>query len=546
MSKVADYLQEHLVGEVMTSMDARRYFATDASIFTVPPAIIVYPRNENDVRKTARFTWQLAERGRIIPITARGLGSDPTGAALGAGILVVFPAHQHRILELDGKTGEVTVEPGITYGKLQQTLLTHGRFIPTAPASLEYSTVGGAIANNVGNERGLKYGTTRNFVKRLRIVLANGEIIETSRLSKRELNKKLGLGSMEGEIYRRLDALIEENHDIISNFSKNVSRNNAGYALSDVKRKDGSFDLTPLLVGSQGTLGLVTEATLMTEAYTSQTTLIMASFDTLAAAQEVINKLRSFSDLPSSIEMIDRTTLEMVTAASPSLLPGILKDSPNIKLVLFIECNDANERSQKRLVKKTTKLLDHHKVAYRVESEQEGRDELMRVRASTATILANNDGQAKPLPVIDDAVIPVDSLAGFIEAAYDLFSQHKIEVALWGHAGEGVIRAQPMFNIAELGDRQKIFKLIEQYYDLVIQMGGVTAGEYSDGRLRGPLLPKLYGEEIYQLFLKVKNVFDPYATLNSGVKVGVTFDETKRLLRSDYELGHVYSHMPRS
>src|ERR1700748_3431944 len=122
MSKVAHYLQEHLMGEVMTSTDARRYFATDASILQLPPALIVYPRNENDVRKTARFTWQLAERGRIIPLTARGAGTDQSGAALSGGIMLVFPAHLNRILELNTKENTVTVEPGINYGKLQQTL----------------------------------------------------------------------------------------------------------------------------------------------------------------------------------------------------------------------------------------------------------------------------------------------------------------------------------------------------------------------------------------------------------------------------------------
>src|ERR1700752_4613433 len=127
MSKVAHYLQEHLVGEVMTSTDARQYFATDASILQLAPALIVYPRNENDVRKTARFTWQLAERGRVIPITARGAGTDLSGAALGSGIMLAFPAHMHRILELDSKSGVVSVEPGINYAKLQQTLNTHDR-----------------------------------------------------------------------------------------------------------------------------------------------------------------------------------------------------------------------------------------------------------------------------------------------------------------------------------------------------------------------------------------------------------------------------------
>jgi len=153
MSKVAHYLQEHLMGEVMTSPDARRFFATDASVLSMTPSVIVYPRNENDVRKTARFTWQLAERGRVIPITARGAGTDLSGAAIGSGIMLSFPAHMNKIMEFDTKSGYATVEPGTNYAKLQQTLHTHDRFLPPYPSSAEYSTVGGAVANNSSGEK---------------------------------------------------------------------------------------------------------------------------------------------------------------------------------------------------------------------------------------------------------------------------------------------------------------------------------------------------------------------------------------------------------
>src|SRR3989344_654106 len=223
--KAAHYLQEHLTGEVLTSVDARRYFSTDGSVFSLMPSLVVYPQNENDVRKTARFTWQLAERGRVIPITARGSGTDQGGAAIGSGIIMVFPAHMKRLVELDSKNNTVVVEPGMNYGKIQQTLHTHGRFLPPFPASMDYSTVGGAIANNSGGEKSVKYGTTKDYVKELRVVLANGEIIETRRLSKREFSKKMGLISYEGEIYRALDTLIEENQEVLSRARPNVSKN---------------------------------------------------------------------------------------------------------------------------------------------------------------------------------------------------------------------------------------------------------------------------------------------------------------------------------
>jgi len=545
MSKVAHYLQEHLVGEVMTGADARRYFATDTSIFSVPPAIVVYPRNENDVRKTARFSWQLAERGRIIPITARGLGTDQSGAALGSGIMLVFPAHMHSILDLNGKSGDVSVEPGINYGKLQQALHSHYRFLPPYPASLEYSTVGGAIANNAGGERSIKYGSTRNFVKQLRVVLANGEVIEAGPLNKRELNKKLGLNSMEGEIYRQLDTLIEENHELIQKSVLPVSKNSAGYALSEVKRKDGSFNLAPLLVGSQGTLGIVTEATLRTEPHSANSTLIVAFIDDLKQAQDLIISLRKFSDVPASIEMVDKNLLEFVHTNNPSLLKNILQP-PFQKLAIFIEYDNPSERTQKRMTKRTEKLLNKQQIPHQVESEPERKTQLWKIRDAAASVFSHNDGGAKPLPIIEDGVVPVEHFEEFLSGVYELFSGLRLPVSVWGHAGDAHLHVSPLLDLSQVGDRQKVFKLLEDYYTLVMRLGGSTTGEHGDGRLRAPYLEKLYGPEIYELFGQVKKIFDPFNTLNPGVKMGVNLDDIKPLIRQEYDLSHLYDHMPHS
>lgn len=545
MSKVAHYLQEHVVGEVMTSTDARRYFATDASIFTLTPAIIIYPRNENDIRKTARFTWQLAERGRIIPVTPRGLGTDQSGAALGSGIMAVFPAHMHKILEYDGKSGQATVEPGINFGKLQQTLNTHSRFLPTYPASMEYSTVGGAIANNASGERSIKYGAIRDFVKRLRLVLANGEVIETRRLSRRELNKKLGLNSMEGEIYRQIDGLIEDNQALVKKSVLEVTKNSAGYALADVKRKDGSFDLTPLIVGSQGTLGIVTETTLLTEPHNPVTTLVMAFVDDLKVAQDIISELKKFSHIPAAIEMVDSHLLNFVQSHNPTLLKGII-DPPYHKLVLFIEFDNLNDRIQKRMAKKTAKLLKKHDVEYKLESGSEQKEQLWKIRQATATVLAHEVAGAKPLPIIEDGVVPTDRLQEFMESIYVLFNTFRLPIAIWGHAGNANLHVHPLLDLSQLGDRQKMFKLLDEYYALVIRLGGLTTGEHGDGRLRAPYLEQLYGPEVYALFRQVKDIFDPYGTMNPGVKIGVTQDDIRPLMRQEYSLSHLYDHMPRS
>ncbi len=529
----------------MISADARRYFSTDGSILTVTPALVVYPRNENDVRKTARFTWQLAERGRVIPITARGAGTDQSGAAMGQGIILAFPAHMHRILELDDKNGVVTVEPGVNYGKLQQTLQTHDRFLPPFPASLEYSTIGGAVANNASGEKSIKYGSTREYVRALRVVLANGEVIDTGRLKKSELSKKLGLATFEGEIYRAIDSLCDENRELIEKMRLNVTKNTAGYQLFDVKRKDGSIDLTPLFVGAQGTLGLITEVALDTEPYSPNNTLLIAGFDDLAKLQSAVMELRALPELPSAMEMVDEQLLNMVDKINPNQLKGSIS-KPFPKAVLLTEFDSPSDRMQKKLAKKARKILEQYAVEVQVETDQIKQENLWKIRQASATVVSHSEGNSKAVPLIDDGVVPPERLREHLDGVYQLFARHHLPAAVWGHAGDGNLHLQPLMDLSQVGDRQKAMRIMDEYYDLVISLGGTTSGEHGDGRVRAPYLQKLYGPEAYAVFAKLKQIFDPYGTLNPGVKMNVNLDHIKPLLRSSYTMNHLYDHMPRS
>ncbi|HET6924661.1 MAG TPA: FAD-binding oxidoreductase [Candidatus Saccharimonadales bacterium] len=545
MSKVAHYLQEHLVGEVVTSVDARRYFSTDGSVFSVPPAMIVYPRSENDVRKTMRFAWQLAERGRVVPVTARGAGTDQSGAAIGSGIMLVFPAHMNRIIEFDSKSGVLIVEPGINYGKLQQTLETHSRFLPPFPASFEYSTVGGAIANNASGEKSVKYGATDKYVQSLRVVLANGEVIETRRISKRELSKKLGLATFEGEIYRALDVLIEENQELIERMRLPVTKNVAGYNLLDVKRKDGSFDLTPLLVGAQGTLGIITEATLKTEPYNPETTLLVAHFDDVTAAQNAVQELRNFSEQPSAIEMVDGNLLEAVEAVNPNQLKDVI-NQPFPAVVLLVEFDTPNDRQQKKYVKRATKVMERYATQHQIEQDPEKQAQLWKIRHASATVISQVQGRAKAVPIIEDGVVPLAQFADYLRGTQEIFKRNGLQLAVWGHAGDANLHLQPYLDLSQVGDRQKAFKVADEYYKLVISLGGSTSGEHNDGRIRAPYLSLLYGNEVYGLLQKVKQIFDPYNSLNPGVKMNVSLEDIRPLMRHEYGLEHLYQHMPRS
>jgi FAD/FMN-containing dehydrogenase len=160
--------------------------------------------------------------------------------------------------------------------------------------------------------------------------------------------------------------------------------------------------------------------------------------------------------------------------------------------------------------------------------------------------VAHSEGQVKAVPIIEDGIVPPEKLEEYINGVYQLFAGLQLQAAIWGHAGDGNLHMQPFLDLSQIGDRQKAFRLIDEYYKLVISLGGSTSGEHGDGRLRAPYLEQLYGPEAYAVFTKVKQIFDPYGTMNPGVKTGVTLEDIKPLVRNSYSLEHLYDHMPRS
>jgi len=539
MSKLPDYLRKQLSGEVFANKKALEYFSTDGSVFKLPPKIIFYPRHQHDVSRALRICWQLAERGKVLPVTARGKGTDQAGGALGSGLMMVFPPHMHKLVKLSGDN--VTVQPGILYSALQTALKTHGRFLPPFPSSIEFSTLGGAIANNACGEKTIKYGATRNFIKSLKVVLANGEEIETRRLNKRELNLKKGLRSLEGDIYRKLDGLLIDNAELISKSYPHVSKNSAGYGLWAIKGQDGSFDLSQLFAGSQGTLGIVTEATLTTAPYNPQPDLLTAFFDDLDKAGEAVLKLRKLE--PSAMEIVDQHLLEFLAKTKPQALVGF-EEGKLPKLVLLVEFDDAKPRVRNKKAKQAHKILFELAEQRRIIPNHEEQEADWMMRHSVAAIIWQDQGTKKALPIIEDGVVPPEKFAEFLNRIYKLFKKHHLEIAIWGHAGDANFHLQPFLDLSHLGDRQKVFKLMDEFYNMVIELGGSTAGEHNDGRLRGAYLNKLYGPEMYRLFKEVKQIFDPYNFLNPGVKLDVAIEDIKPLLREEYSMPHLYDHMP--
>jgi FAD/FMN-containing dehydrogenase len=273
----------------------------DAGVLKIVPEMVIYPRSTNDIRKVCRFAWQLAEKGHVIPVTVRGAGTDSTGAAIGKGASVVTTAHMNKIFEYDAKQKLVRLQPGVSIGALSQALSLYGTSIMSLAGSHAFGTIGGAIASAVAGPLAGKYGTIERAIDQLEVVLANGDVIQTGRINKRELSRRKGLQTFEGDIYRGIDGIIEESADILDNLRSNDA---TGYnTIADVKQKDGSFDLTPLFIGSQGTLGIITEMILRAEyrsLHYGVAALVFASANTARDALDDLCKMT-----PAFVEYFD-------------------------------------------------------------------------------------------------------------------------------------------------------------------------------------------------------------------------------------------------
>ncbi|MDR2523964.1 MAG: FAD-binding oxidoreductase [Candidatus Nomurabacteria bacterium] len=515
MSKISDYLGKNLSGEVTVESAVRDYFASDGSVLGKKPQVVIYPRTTDDMRKVTRFAWRLAEKGHNLPLTMRGYGADNTGSATGAGALLVTPAHLQKILELDTKQQKVRVQPGINLRTLQEALATHGLFFPIYPTNLKFSTIGGAIAGGVTGVKSLRYGTMRDWVERLEVILSNGEVIETGRLGRRELNAKKGLQTLEGEIYREIDALIEENAELLTQNSDAGLPNNTGYQLGQVKRPDGSFDLTPLIVGSQGTLAIVTQAILSLAPRPVDTALMVATLPSLENFGEMVEAILAYQ--PSEFEYIDGAALEWVEEkAGFSPLGTMVKNRP--EGVLIIEFDDGDGGRSKN-ARKVMKMLDGLGVGVELAETWEDKEDIWSVRYSVGALENHFAGDVQPVQFAD-AVVPIGRIDIFLDKLHALIVKRKIKGYISGRIGAGNLGVTALLDLGKIGDRQAVFGFMRDYHQLAGKLGGSIAGDSGDGRLRQAAARGQYDDAMLGIFEKVKNIFDPKGILNPGVIIG--------------------------
>ncbi|MFZ2560015.1 MAG: FAD-binding oxidoreductase [Candidatus Nanoperiomorbaceae bacterium] len=518
MSKITSYLRQHLAGEVRDDASTRNYFSSDEGIFTAPSLFTIYPRTTNDVRKSARFAWRMAERGAILPLVARGLGLNRVSAAVGD-VTLALPAHMARILEFDPKLKLIRVQPGLTLAALNEAAATYGlKFRVSDDNNL--ATIGGLLGSNAPSRTVTRYGAIGDQVDRVEVVLSNGEVIQTGRLNKRELSAKKGLQTMEGEIYRAVDALIDENADRVADLGDNLP-----FALNRVKTTD-DFDLTPLFIGSEGTLGVITQVILRLDRVSNDSVFIATALHEQSLA-DVADQLSTFE--PSELSFITGGTLNLLERLGDASWHQLTDSRPSALVFAEFDDHKSAKKAKKALKALTSLGVDDVKLA----SDFEDQATLRSMRDSPITLTNFNEHGVVAPAIGADLRVQPSRLPEFIEKVQTLFAKAHIEGGVWGDLSAGVVNAQPLLNPTNFGQKQAMIKLITELRLAANDFSAPEINQTVNGRLGSIFISELYDKDALKLFADVKIIFDPFGILNPGVKFGLTNNELANSIKSD-------------
>ncbi len=522
-----DDIRALIKGDVADDDAALASRSRDASIFEVRPSLVVFPKDAADVKAVVRYA--AAHPG--VAITPRSAGTDMTGGTLGESIIMDFTRYFTRIREVGD--GYAVTEPGVYYRDFEKVTLAKGWLLPSYPASREICTVGGMAANSSGGEKSLRYGKTENFVETLRVVLADGNEYMLGALDRAQLDEKMAQRNFEGDIYRRMDDLITKNFAAITEAKPTVSKNSAGYALWNVW--DGkTFNLAKLFVGSQGTLGIITEIRYRLVRPAAHSKLLVIFMRELAHLPALVAAVRAHD--PESFESYDDYTLKfalryfrdiMKYMGNRNALALAWQFLPEIrmvltgglpKLVLLAEFTGATEAEVDRKIASAASDIAKLGVQFRITKTETEAKKYWVVRRESFNLLRRHFKKKAAAPFIDDFCVRPEVLDEFLPKLYAILKPYGLMFSLVGHMGDGNFHIIPLMDLGDPATARIIPELSKKVYDLVFAYGGSMTGEHNDGLVRGPYLAQMFGADVFALFKEVKRIFDPNDIFNPHKK----------------------------
>lgn len=539
-------LAARIKGEVDTSKESLEKMSRDASLFVVQPQVVVSPKDTADIEALVQFATEKNKSGERVTLTARAAGTDMSGGPLTDSVVVSMTSHFNHIESIFEDSA--VVEPGVYFRDFDRETQKHNLELPSYTASRELNTIGGMIANNSGGEKNLRYGKTAQYVRALDVVLADGKVHHLENKEGEGLQKALGEEGFLGDVYRRMAALVSDakNRMVIEKGKPTVSKNSAGYALWDMGDGVHSLDLARLMVGAQGTLGIITKAEMglvVPQQYGAMTVVFVKS---LAALGTLVPHILSYR--PDSFESYDDHTFSLATRYFPELavqmksnlirlglafLPEVLMvlSGGVPKMVLLVEFRAETQAVATAQAEKLAQdLRGNTSVRVRVADSDDAARKYWTIRRESFNLLRQKVRGKRTAPFIDDFVVPPPALPEFLPKLEGILSQYQLTYTVAGHVGDGNFHIIPLIDPTAPGVAAMIDTLSHQVYDLVLSYKGSISGEHNDGLVRTPYSEKMFGPELYALFEETKKIFDPLNIFNPGKKVGTSFADAARHL----------------
>lgn len=542
-------LKKVISGDVHNDNSTLVEHSHDASLFEIKPQAVVFPKDESDVVSLVRFANENKKRYPNLSLTGRSAGTDMGGGSINDSIIVSFLKYFNAQPTIKDKIA--TTQPGVYYRDFEKVTLHEGLLFPSYPASRGLCAMGGIVNNNSGGEKSLQYGKTEKYVRSIKVVLRDGSVVRLEKLHEAGLKKKMAQKDLEGEIYRKMFKLIDDNYDEITAAKPDVTKNSAGYNLWNVYDKDKkTFDLTQLWVGAQGTLGLMLEAQIELVPLHLHREMVVLFLHDLKHLGEIINTALPLK--PESFESYDDNTLKLALkyfpefakqlgakgfigsgiAFFPEFLMVARSGLPKLVLQIDFTGNDLDELKEKvaKLKEKLAPLHPQLKVA--IESQEE---KYWLIRRESFNLLRKKIKSKHTAPFIDDFVIKPEYIAEILPKVNDIIHKHKDFIyTVAGHIGDGNFHIIPLVDITKKSVRDAIPQISKEVYELILKYNGSITGEHNDGLVRTPYLRQMYGAKIYKHFEETKNIFDPDNIFNPRKKVGVTMEYSMHHLRMEW------------
>jgi len=508
----------------------RILYSTDASIYQMMPVGVVFPKNSDEVSSAVEIT---SNNG--VPILPRGGGSSLCGNAIGHAVILDLSRYMNEVIEINANERWVKTQPGITLGGLNRSLAEHSLMYGPDPASGDRATMGGIMANNSTGAHSIIYGMTHNHVLNTEVVLSDGSMVNFGQFDG-NWGRFGNIETLEGSIYHSIGQVLKEYSEEISSRYPKTFRHVAGYNLHALTQLEQP-NMAQLMVGSEGTLGIMTEAKLNLVPIPKVKILAMVHFGDQRKAMESVPAILDSG--PTAVEVMDKMLLDLTRdKVEYKRLLSFVQGDP--KMVLQVEYAGESEEELDGSIHRLKSILKskQHSDPVVVIKDPQEQANVWYVRKVGLGILMSIRGDAKPIPFIEDAAVPVDHLADYISEIFDFAKGVGVEkVAMYAHASAGCLHVRPLVNLKKKDGIRQIRQIAEKSVELVMRYDGTISGEHGEGIARGEFSEVYFGPKLTQAFKKIKNAFDPDNHFNPGKMVNVPRMDDESLLRfgSDYK-----------